>query len=147
MNKPNQSITGIAEVALRVHDLPLMREFYEGVIGLEALREVKESDGTAIFYAVGAGGDHLALFEEKFIDWFTRGKSPQTDPKLTTLSHLAIRIALEDFESEKKRIEQLGVEIVHSNESSWLHCRMFYFYDPEGNLVEFNSHDDSVLPG
>jgi predicted enzyme related to lactoylglutathione lyase len=78
------------------------------------------------------------------IDWYTRDKSPQIDPKLTTLSHFAIRIALGDFEAEKKRIEQLGIEIVHSNTSSWLHCRMFYFFDPEGNLIEFNSHDESI---
>jgi catechol-2,3-dioxygenase len=144
MNKPNQSITGIAEIALRVHDLDLMRRFYEQVIGLEVLREIKESDGTAIFYAVGAGNDHLALFEEKFIDWFTRDKSPQIDPKLTTLSHFALSIALDDFESELKRIEQLGIEILESSASSWLHCRMFYFFDPEGNLIEFNSYDESM---
>ena len=146
MNKPNQSITGIAEIALRVHDLDLMRRFYEQVIGLEVLREIKNSDGTVIvvFYTVGAGDDNLALFDEKLIDWFTRDKSPQIDPKLTTLSHIALSIALDDFESEKKRIEQLGIEIVHSDASSWLHCRMFYFFDPEGNLIEFKSHDESI---
>jgi catechol-2,3-dioxygenase len=144
MNKPNQSITGIAEIALRVHDLALMRRFYEQVIGLEVLREIQESNGKIVFYAVGAGNDHLALFEEKWMDWFTRDKSPQIDPKLTTLSHFAISIAPDDFESEKQRIEQLGFEIVHSNISSWLHCRMFYFFDPEGNLIEFNSHDETI---
>ena len=146
MNKSNQSITGIAEIALRVHDLDLMRRFYEQVIGLQVLRETKNSDGTVIvvFYAVGAGNDYLALFEEKLIDWYTRDKSPQIDPKLTTLSHFALSIVLDDFESEKKRIEQLGIEIVYSNTSSWLHLRMFYFFDPEGNLIEFNSHDESI---
>jgi len=144
MNKPNQSITGIAEIALRVHDLDLMRRFYEQVIGLKVLREIKDNHGTIIFFSVGAGNDHMALFEEKLMDWFTRDKSPQIDPKLTTLSHFALTIALDDFESEKKRLEQLGIEIVHSNASSWLHCRMFYFFDPEGNLIEFNSHDETI---
>ena len=146
MNKSNQSITGIAEISLRVHDLDLMRRFYEQVIGLQVLRETKNSDGTVIvaFYAVGAGNDYLALFEEKLIDWYTRDKSPQIDPKLTTLSHFALSIVLDDFESEKKRIEQLGIEIVYSSTSSWLHLRMFYFFDPEGNLIEFNSHDESI---
>ena len=115
-----------------------MRRFYEQVIGLEVLREIKKSDGAVIFYAVGAGNDHLALFEEKLIDWFTRDKSPQIDPKLTTLSHFALRIALDDFESEKKRVEQLGIKILYSN------TRMFYFFDPEWNLIEFNSHDESI---
>ena len=144
MNKPNQSITGIAEIALRVHDLDLMRRFYEQVIGLEVLGENEHSEGTAIFYAVGAGNNHLALFPEKLTGWYTRDKSPQIDPKLTTLSHFALSIALDDFEAEMKRIEQLGIEIVESRTSSWLHCRMFYFFDPEGNLIEFNSYDESI---
>ncbi len=144
MNKSNQSVTGIAEISLRVHDLDLMRRFYGQVIGLQVLRENQESSGKAIFYAVGAGDDNLALFEETLMDWYTRDKSPQIDPKLTTLSHIAFSIALDDFESEKKRIEQLGIEIVSSGASSWMHCRMFYFFDPEGNLIEFKSHDESV---
>ena len=98
----------------------------------------------AIFYSVGSGGDNLALFDETLMDWYTRDKSPQIDPKLTTLSHLALNNALDEFESEKKRIEQLGLEIVHSDTSSWMHCRMFYFFDPEGNLIEFKSHDESI---
>jgi catechol-2,3-dioxygenase len=144
MNKSNQSITGIAEISLRVHDLDLMRRFYEQVIGLLVLRENQESSGKVIFYAVGPGDDNLALFEEKLIGWFTRDKSPQIDPKLTTLSHIAFSIALDDFESELKRIEQLGIEIVESRTLSWMHSRMFYFFDPEGNLIEFKSHDESV---
>ena len=146
MNKSNQSITGIAEISLRVHDLDLMRRFYEQVIGLQVLREIKNTDGTVevVFYSVGAGDDNFALFEEKLIDWFTRDKSPQIDPKLTTLSHIAFSIALDDFESEMKRIEQLGIEIVESDTSSWMRSRMFYFFDPEGNLIEFKSHDERI---
>jgi catechol-2,3-dioxygenase len=144
MNQSNQAITGIAEISLRVHDLDLMRRFYEQVLGLKVLRENQASSGKAIFYVVGAGDDNLALFEETLMDWFTRDKLPQIDPKLTTLSHMAFSIAPADFESEKKRIEQLGIEIVSSGASSWMHCRMFYFFDPEGNLIEFKSHDESV---
>ena len=146
MNKSNQSITGIAEISLRVHDLDLMRRFYEQVLGLQVLRENKNSDGTVIvvFYAVGAGDDNLALFDEKLVDWYTRDKSPQIDSKLTTLSHIALSIVLDDFESEKRRIERLGIEIVDSSTSRFMHCRMFYFFDPEGNLIEFKSHDKSV---
>ena len=91
MNKPNQSITGFTEIALRVHDLDLMRSFYEQVIGLEVIRDNEPGDGTPIFYAVGAGNNHLALFPEKLTGWYTRDKSTQIDPKLNTLSHFALR--------------------------------------------------------
>ena len=144
MHKMNKSITGLAEISLRVHDLDLMRKFYEQVIGLEVLRENQYSQGSAIFYAVGAGDDNLALFEETLMDWYTRDKSSHIDPQRTTLAHFALSIALDDFESEKRRIEQLGIEIMSSGTSSWMHCRMFYFFDPEGNLIEFKSQDESI---
>ena len=53
MNKSNQAITGIAEVSLRVHDLDLMRRFYEQVIGLEVMRE--NQDGKHILCRRGRG--------------------------------------------------------------------------------------------
>lgn len=75
MNKPNPSITGITELALRVHDLALMRRFYEEVIGLEVLGEYEPNDGKAIFFAAGSGNSHLALFPEKLTGWYTRDKT------------------------------------------------------------------------
>jgi catechol-2,3-dioxygenase len=96
MNKSNQSITGLAEISLRVHDLDRMRQFYEQVIGLRVLKENRYSRGTAVFYAVGPGDDNLALFEETLMDWYTRDKSPQIDPKGTTLAHFAFSLALDD---------------------------------------------------
>ncbi len=144
MNKSNQAIRGIAEISLRVHDLNTMRRFYEDVIGLDVLREYEDNEGKAVFYGVGAGDENLALFEENLISWSMRNKAPQIDPRLTTFHHLAFNIALDAFESEKKRLEGLGIEIIASGTSSWMHARMFYVVDPEGNLIEFKSHDESV---
>ena len=150
MNQPNQSITGIAEIALRVHDLDLMRRFYEQVIGLEVLREIDESGGKCVFYTIGAGDlqggrcENMALFEETMISWSMRAKSPQIDSKQTTLHHIAFNISPDDFESEKQRLAKLGIEIIRSGISSWMHARMFYFTNPEGNLIEFKSYDESI---
>jgi len=33
---------------------------------------------------------------------------------------------------------------VLATEHEWLHVRSLYFADPEGNLLEFVCHDDSV---
>jgi len=55
MNKSNQSVKGIAEISLRVHDLDLMRRFYEQVIGLEVLRENKHSEGKLYSMPSGQG--------------------------------------------------------------------------------------------
>ena len=140
MSKSNQAVTGIAEISLRVHDLEAMRKFYEEVIGLEVLQEIEEegSKAKAVFYVIGAGDENMALFEETFISWSMIDKLPQIDPRLTTFHHVAFHIALDAIAVEKGRLEGLGVKIVRDRTSA------FYFFDPEGKLIEFKTRDEAV---
>ena len=146
MNKSNQLVQGLAEVSLRVHDFDVMRRFYEQVIGLETLKEIEENGGRAVFYGLGAGNElqNLALFEETMGGWSVHSKAPTIDPKRTTFHHVALSISLHEFESERERLKMLGVEIIRSVTSSWMKAHMFYFTDPEGNLIEYKSHDESI---
>ena len=80
----------------------------------------------------------MALFEETFISWSMIDKLPQIDPRLTTFHHVAFPIALDAIDIEKGRLEGLGVKIVRDRTSA------FYFFDPEGNLIEFISHNESI---
>ena len=61
----------------------------------------------------------------------------------TTIDHIAFAIALEDFESEKTRLEGLGMA-VRTSTHAWVHWRSLYLSDPEGNLVEFVCYDGTV---
>ncbi len=61
----------------------------------------------------------------------------------TTLHHIALNVALEDFESEKMRLEGLGLK-VNATEHEWLHVRSLYLPDPEANLLEFVCYNASV---
>ncbi len=146
MNESIHPVQGLAEISLRVRDLHAMRKFYEQVIGLEVLKEIEEGGGKAVFYRIGVGDQiqNLALFEETMTGWSVLSKAPQIDAKRTTFHHMALSISLDEFESEKRRIEKLGVEIMRSVTSSWMQAHMFYFTDPEGNLIEFKSHDASI---
>ena len=82
---------------------------------------------------------------------FLETKSEQLSPAETTLHHIALNVSLEDFESEKMRLEDLGLK-VNATEHEWLHVRSLYFPDPErcpepvegGNLLEFVCYDESV---
>ena len=47
-------------------------------------------------------------------------KVVERDPAETTLHHIALNIALEDFESEKMRLETLGLK-VDATVHEWLH--------------------------
>ena len=62
---------------------------------------------------------------------------------LATLHHIALNVALEDFEFERLRLEGLGLK-VHATEHAWLHVHSLYFADPEGNTLEFVAYDGSV---
>jgi catechol 2,3-dioxygenase-like lactoylglutathione lyase family enzyme len=142
MNNSNRHVKGLGEVSIRVRDLDAMHKFYEEVIGLEVLRR----DEGFVFFKIAEGyGDHtqnLALFEASE-RWLLETKSEQLNPAETTLHHIALNISLEDFESEKMRLEGLGLK-VNATVHEWLHVRSLYFPDPEGNLLEFVCYDASV---
>ena len=68
----------------------------------------------------------------------------ELSPEKTTLHHIALNIALVDFDSEKSRLEGLGLKVV-ATEHAWLHVRSLYFPDLEENLLEVVCYDASVL--
>src|SRR3972149_2758708 len=110
MNKSDRRVKGLGEVSIRVKDLDAMQKFYEEVVGLEVLRR----DDSFVFFQVaeGYGGptQNLALFdasERSFIET----KSPELNEEKTTLHHIALNVALEDFESERIRLEGLGLKV------------------------------------
>lgn len=133
MNKSDRRVKGLGEVSIQVRDLDAMHKFYEEVVGLEVLRR----DENFVFFKVAEGyGGHsqnLALFEA----------SNTLNPQESTLHHIALNVALEDFETEKTRLEGLGLNI-HATVHEWLHVRSLYFYDPEGNHLEFVAYDETV---
>ena len=134
MNKSNRRVKGLGEVSICVKDLDAMHKFYEEVVGLEVLRR----DESFVFFKVAEGyGGHtqnLALFDTT---------NPQLSREGTTLHHIALNVALEDFETEKMRLEGLGMK-VNATVHEWLHVRSLYFADPEGNSLEFVAYDETV---
>jgi len=133
MNKSDRRVKGLGEVSIQVKDLDVMHKFYEEVVGLEVLRR----DESFVFFKVAEGyGGHtqnLALFQAE----------NELNPEQTTLHHIALNVALEDFETEKMRLEGLGLK-VNATVHEWLHVRSLYFADPEGNSLEFVAYDETV---
>ena len=142
MNKSDRRVKGLGEVSILVKDLDAMQKFYEEVVGLEVLRR----DESFVFFKIAEGyGGHtqnLALFQAEN-RYLLENKSSQLNPEQTTLHHIALNVALDDFESEKMRLEGLGLK-VNATIHEWLHVRSMYFYDPEGNHLEFVAYDDTV---
>jgi catechol 2,3-dioxygenase-like lactoylglutathione lyase family enzyme len=130
-----RAVRSLGEVALRVNDLEVMRDFYERVVGLELMREFP---GIA-FFRLGEGyGGHttiLALFD----------RNAEVGTERTTLDHFAFTIDIADYETEKQRLESAGLR-VRPVLFDWVGWRSLFFRDPEGNLVEFVCRDPELIP-
>jgi catechol 2,3-dioxygenase-like lactoylglutathione lyase family enzyme len=138
MSRPENAIKGLGEIAFRVHDLDRMHKFYEKVIGLELLKRFENAAFLKITDGYGGHTQVLALFDRSSQPGYS-GLNRET----TTLDHIAFEIALADFETEKKRLEQLGLAVTIT-EHTWVHWRSLYVTDPEGHEVEFVCYDAKV---
>lgn len=126
-------VRALGEAALRVNDLAAMRRFYEDVLGLVPLGEFEH----AVLYRIAPGhGGHTQVFA-----LFARGV--EVSPRTSTIDHVAFTIDLQDFESERARLESLGLEVQQANHG-WVHWRSLYVRDPEGNEVELVCYDPTV---
>ncbi len=130
------AVKSLGEVALRVNHLPEMRRFYQEVLGLEVLG----ASGSAVLLRIADDfGGHtqvLGLFD----------RSVPVGPEHTTVDHIAFTIALDDFESERQRLEALGFNVEVRNHD-WVRWRSLYLRDPEGNQVELVCYDPSLVNG
>jgi catechol-2,3-dioxygenase len=127
------SIKALGEVAFRVNNLAQMKRFYQEVLGLAVLGESPTAALLKIAEGYGGHTQVLGLFD----------RSVPVGPERTTVDHVAFTIALNDYESEKKRLEALGLA-VEVKDHTWVKWRSLYFYDPEGNEVELVCFDPSV---
>jgi catechol 2,3-dioxygenase len=130
---PNKAIRFLAELGLRVNELERMRTFYQDVVGLDVF---SEGPGIVFFRVAGALEGHpqlMALFDRR----------TEVGPAATTLDHFAFLIDVNSYDSERGRLEELGIDVL-PKEFPDFHWRSLFFTDPEGNRVEFVAYDPSV---
>jgi len=120
MNKSDRPrrVKGLGEVSIRVRDLDAMHKFYEEVVGPEVLRRDESFEFFKIAEGYGGHTQNLALFEATN-RILLETKSEQLSSDQTTLHHIALNVSLEDFESEKMRLEGLGLK-VNATVHEWL---------------------------
>lgn len=126
-------IKALGEVAFRVNNLPAMKRFYQEVVGLDILGEFPSAALLKIAEDYGGHTQVLGLFD----------RSVPVGPERTTVDHVAFTIDLNDYESERQRLEGLGLE-VEVQDHQWVKWRSLYFHDPEGNEVELVCFDPSL---
>ena len=145
MSEYTRPIKALGEVVLRARDLDIMQDFYEKVVGLELLERY---ENTMVFFRIGPDYEghtqSLALFDQSGEADHRSRHYTGVDPEKSTLHHIAFTISLSDYETEKERLRNLGLD-VETGAHAWVHYRSLYVTDPEGNVVEFVCYDASVL--
>ena len=146
MKAHSRSVRALGEIALRVSDLERMERFYEEVVGLEPMKRFPK----AAFFRIAEGhAGHTQVFA--LFDRSDESRGPQiheltpegVSSKRSTLDHLAFEIDLAALESERTRLEGLGLE-TETTAHEWIGWRSLYFKDPEGNTVEFVCFDEGL---
>jgi len=128
IDKSDRRVKGLGEASIRVKNLDAIHKFHEAVVRLEVLRQ----DESFVFYKIAEGeGGHtqnLALFEASN-GGFLQDKSEQLNHEGSTLDHIALNVALEDFGSERICLEGLGLKV---NETGYERLHVYSIYSATG---------------
>jgi catechol 2,3-dioxygenase len=127
------STLGLAELVLIVEDVPASARFYEDVVGLTPENEA--SDEWAWFWAGREGVPQRValhrgplLFEEH---------SPYPEGERFGRVHFAFAVARDELATAVERVRKAGVDVYGPIEFEWMDADSYYFYDLDGNLLEF----------
>ena len=124
--------TGISEIVLIVADVPRSAEFYEQVVGLEP---VSRSDEWAWFLAGEPGTEQrIAVHKGSLLH---EEHSPHPEGHRFGNVHFALEVPRDRFDAAVEHVKSKGVEVYGPTELEWMDATSYYFYDPDGNLLEF----------
>ena len=131
------NVKGFSEIVLIVNDIPNSKKFYEDIVGLT----IESADEEWVWFYVGDrnGNQRLAIHKGKLL---FEEKSPLPEGKRWGQIHFAFEVARDDFEKAVEKVKSKGVEIYGPVDFKWMKAKSYYFYDPDGNLIEYWSPDN-----
>lgn len=158
-------IQGINHIALVCKDMERTVDFYTQTLGLNLTKKITLPDGGQHFFFDIGNGDALAFF------WFPQ--APEASPGIASvrqdafqtgniltahasLNHLAFNVSVEKLEEYREKLVAKGVQVTpilhhadvpsgyvpEPDESTFISS--FYFFDPDGILLEFAANVSEV---
>ena len=131
--------SGIAEIVLVVADVVRSAKFYEDVVGL--VPETVPNSEWAWFWT-GEPGASARLGLHRGALRFEEHSSWPPGERFGRV-HYAFRVEREELEAAVRHVESRGVTVYGPTYFEWMQAKSFYFYDPDGNLLEWWSPDEA----
>lgn len=127
---------GFAELVLIVDDVPKAAGFYRDVVGLQLEHET--DDSWAWFWAGKPGiTQRIALHRGPLL---FEEHSPYPEGERFGRVHFAFDVARDELDGAVARVRAAGVDVYGPVEfDEPFNAQSYYFYDPDGNLLEFFS--------
>ncbi|MCA9296127.1 MAG: VOC family protein [Phycisphaerales bacterium] len=125
--------SGLSELVLIVADVPRSAAFYADIVGL-----IPERPGDEAWAWFWSGTPHASarialsrgplLFEDH---------SPRPEDARFGAVHYAFHIARDDLDAMLDRLRRHDIDIHGPTWFEWMNADSWYFYDPDGNLLEY----------
>jgi catechol-2,3-dioxygenase len=128
---------GLAELVLIVNDVRAAARFYRDVVGLTPESEADES--WAWFWAGPPGqAQRVALHKGTLL--FEEQAPPPTGERWGQV-HYAFHVPRERLTAAIEHVRSREVAVYGPVQFEWMNATSYYFYDPDGNMLEFWSPD------
>lgn len=136
------TVTGFTELVLVVEDVERAATFYRQVVGLQVERP---ADDSWAWFWVGPPGasQRLALHKGPLL---FEEHSPKPSGDRWGPIHFALGVDRDMLAAAVDRVDGHGHTVYGPVRFDWMRAVSYYFYDPDGNLVEFWSADPSAQP-
>jgi len=124
---------GISEIVLIVDDVRKSADFYKNIVGLKPNTEITE-DWAWFWTGEENNSPRLALHKGKLL---FEEHSPLPEGKRWGKIHFALEVNKENIELALNKMKNAGIKIYGPTKFEWMNATSYYFYDLDGNLVEY----------
>lgn len=122
----NTLIQGIEHTCIMARNPETLRQWYIDALGFQL---IVRDDGHGTAFVLGADGRSIIEFIQAETD---KGIEPV---KALGIRHIAIRVTQADAASAAARLKPMGVEVVEDYVARPDGVHLFFFRDPEGNVL------------
>ena len=137
MTQSSEFSRGLCELVLLVRDVQKSARFYREVVGL--LPDTEANEEWAWFWAGSpTSRQRIALHKGTLL---FEEHSPWPPSDRWGRVHYAFEVSRADLESAAAHVRAAGVEVYGPTQFEWMHALSYYFYDPDGHLLEWWSPD------